>query len=108
MTRKKHHRPPEKYWNELVSMYFSFCNEKFHDVPAFSGSAPRDMKTIIANLRKRAEKQGYEWDHDNATIRWRLFLEQAYKDEWLRTNWLLSNLARQFDKIIFNAHKQPK
>jgi hypothetical protein len=105
MTHKPNKRA-EAFWQELVSTYFQFCREKFHDVPTFTGSAPRDLKNIITTLRRRAEKKFDEWDMEHATIRLRLFLEYAYEDEWLRENWLLSNIYRQMDKIIFNAHKQ--
>ncbi len=32
-----------------------------------------------------------------------LFLQEFYKDTWLRNNFLLSNINRQKDKIFFNA-----
>jgi hypothetical protein len=109
MTKKKTKAPPEHFWNELVSLYFRFCNEKFHDVPTFSGSAPRDMKEIIIALRKRAEHSGYEWNHETATTRWWAFLEFAYRsDAWLRDHWLLSHLNRNKDAIFLNHSKQKK
>lgn len=96
----------ELYWNELVGVYFDFTKQKFHDVPSFDGSAPRDLKTIIQTLRKRAEDKGVEWTHEVATTRFRHFLEWAYMDKWLSENWLLQNINRQKDKIFFSITRQ--
>lgn len=107
MKKRSSKKPPEPFWGELVSIYFRFCNEKFHDVPTFMGSSPRDMKQIVTALRKRAEKHGYEWNHETATTRWWAFLEFAYRsDAWLRDHWTLFNLSRQKDAIFFNHSKQ--
>lgn len=107
MAKKiKEKKAPELYWNELVGVYFDFTKQKFHDVPSFDGSAPRDLKTIIQTLRKRAEDKGVEWTHEVATTRFRHFLEWAYMDKWLSENWLLMNINRQKDKIFFSITKQ--
>ena len=105
---KKAKRPAEPYWSDMVGVYFDFCRNRFNDVPTFDGSAPRDMKTIIAALRVRAEAANVEWTHETATTRWRSFLEYAFCDRWLAENWLLQNINRQKDKIFFNIAKQKK
>lgn len=99
-------KTPEPYWNDLVGIYFSFCKEKFHDVPSFDGSSPRDLKSIITVLRKRCESSGNEWTYEAATGRFKHFLEYAYMDRWLADNFILSNISRQKDKIFFNIAKQ--
>lgn len=105
--KKSIKRSPEPFWNDFVSIYFSFCREKFSDVPSFDGSAPRDLRLIVVALRKRAEKNGFEWDHDSATSKFRHFLEYAFATEhWLRDHWTLSNLNRSKDAIFFNHTKQ--
>lgn len=99
---KKEKKPPEPFWNEQVGVYFDFTKGKFHDVPpSFDGSAPKDLKTILETLRKRAEEKNIEWTHEVATTRFRHFLEWAYMDRWLSENWLLQNINRQKDKIFF-------
>lgn len=107
MAKKvKEKKAPELYWNELVGVYFDFTKQKFHDVPSFDGSAPRDLKTIIQTLRKRAEDKGVEWTHEVATTRFRHFLEWAFMDKWLSQNWLLQNINRQKDKIFFSITRE--
>lgn len=96
----------EPYWNDLVSVYFQFCREKFNDVPTFDGSSPRDLKAIVATLRKRCEESNHEWSYEAATGRLKFFLEYAYQDRWLSENFLLSNINRQKDKIFFNISKR--
>lgn len=95
--------PPEPYWGELVQAYFAFCRNHFHEEPSFDGSAPRDLKNIVSALRKRSELKGWAWTERDAQQRLYLFLQECYKDQWLRNNFLLSNINRQKDKIFFNA-----
>ena len=104
--KKKSVRPPEPFWNEFVSIWFSYCKEKFNEIPTFDGSSPRDLKSIIITLRKRCEQSGHEWNSEAATMRFRHFLDYCFQDRWLSENWMLSNLNRQKEKIFFNIAKQ--
>ena len=97
---------PEPYWNELVEVYFTFCQRKFNEKPSFDGSSPRDLKNIIRSLKKRAMDAGVEWTYGVAATRLNKFLESAYSDQWLQNNFLLSNINRQKDKIFFNTSRQ--
>ena len=103
---KKKQTTPELFWNDLVSVYFSFCKEKYNTIPTFDNSSPRDLKAIIITLRKRAENKGVEWNYETATTRLRHFLEWCFMDKWLSQNWILQNLNRQKDKIFMNASRQ--
>lgn len=108
---KRQNKPktPEPFFQDMVSIYFSFCKDKFHEVPTFDGSAPRDLKSIIKTLRQRAESIPIEWDYETATTRFRHFLEFAYSwSQWLRNNWLLFNLNRQKDAIFYAIKQQSK
>ena len=106
MVKSKKKRPPEPYWNKLVSVYFEFCRSRFNDEPSFDGSAPRDMKNILIYLRTRAEAKDIEWTEEIAATRWKSFIEYAFTNRWLAENWLLSNINRQKDAIVFNSSKQ--
>jgi hypothetical protein len=92
----------EPFFKELVSVYFTFCRNKFGEDPTFDGSSPRDFKSIITTLRSRATSSDIEWNLDTATTRLHNFLTYAYNDAWLRKNFLLFNINRQKDKIFFN------
>lgn len=108
MTRIKKEKKPkviEPYWNDLVQVYFEFTKTKFSEPPSFDGSAPRDLKSIIQVLHKRAEEKGIEWTQEVAKTRFKMFLDFAFSDWWLSENWLLQNINRQKDKIIFKATK---
>jgi hypothetical protein len=104
--KEKKEKKIEPYWQDLVSIYFDFTKSKFHDVPSFDGSAPRDLKSILQALRKRAEDKSVEWTYEVATTRFRHFLEWAYMDKWLSQNWLLMNINRQKDKVFFEITRQ--
>lgn len=103
---KKEKKQPEPYWQDMISVWFNFCKEKYNDVPTFDNSSPRDLKNIIQALRKRAEDKGVEWTQEVAIMRFRHFLEHCWMDRWLSENWLLMNIARQKDKIFFSITKQ--
>lgn len=102
---KKVKNPPEPFWNDFVEEYFRYTKEKFNEFPCFDNSAPRDLKSIIQVLRKRSEERGVEWTKETAIFRFKMFLEFAFSDWWLSENWLLQNINRQKDKIIFKATK---
>jgi hypothetical protein len=104
--KEKKEKKIEPYWQEMVGVYFDFTKSKFHDIPSFDGSAPRDLKNILQALRKRAEDKGIEWTQEVAIIRFRHFLEHCWMDRWLSDNWLLMNIARQKDKIFFSITRQ--
>jgi hypothetical protein len=108
MTKAKKEKKPktvEPYWQDFIDCYFEFTKSKFTVKPSFDGSAPRDLKNIIQTLKKRAEDAGIEWTKETAIHRFRLFLQYAFSDWWLSENWLLQNINRQKDKIIFKAAK---
>jgi hypothetical protein len=106
MTKvKKEKKPPVEYWQDFVSLYFEFTKSRLKDVPTFDGSAPRDLKTIILALKKRADDAGVEWTQEIALFRFKTFLELAFSDWWLSENWMLSNINRQKDKVFFKAAK---
>lgn len=99
---KKAKKPPEPYFKEMVELWFSYCREKFDETPSFTGSSPRDLKTILTSLRERAEKSEVQWTLEIATLRLKNFLDFAWGEKWLREHWLLSNINRQKDTIFFN------
>lgn len=103
---KKAKQPPELYWNDFVSIFFSFTKEKFNETPSFDGSQPRDLKNIIIELRKRCEKGKHEWTYEAATTRFRHFLEYCFLDRWLSNNWILRNLNSQKDRIFFEMARK--
>lgn len=47
--KKKSVRPPEPFWNEFVSIWFSFCKEKFNEIPTFDGQKDK----IFFNVSKQ-------------------------------------------------------
>jgi hypothetical protein len=90
----------EPYWSVLVDIWFEFNKKKFGTEPSFKGRDPKFFKTIIENLKKRAEKKKIEWTETEATARLCSFLEYAFADTWLKDHFLLKNLDEQFDAII--------
>lgn len=90
-----------EHWKALVEVWFAYYQEVKGEEPTFRGSAPKDLKQIVENLRRRVEKnRKQEWTEEVAKDYLLKFLQYAYALTWIKDNFLLSNLNRQFDKII--------
>ena len=96
----KKNEEPEPYWEKLVDTWFTFGKEKFGEKPSFDGQDPKIFKRIIQRLKKRAGDKKIEWTEITGPQRLKLFLEMAFSEKWLSENFLLSNLEKQFDKIV--------
>lgn len=94
------------FWKKLVDVWFVFYTEKFFEPPSFKGEDPRHLKHICDNLQKRALGRNFEWSEEKAADTLQAFLQFAYTDKWLKENFLLQNLYKQFDKIITNGKQQ--
>lgn len=95
----KKDKPETKHWKELVDVWFTFYKTKYLIEPTFNGVAAKNLKDIVTRLEKMPRPQQWEWTDIYATASLKKFLEKAYEDSWLQKNYLLQNLANQFDKI---------
>lgn len=95
-------KQPEPFFQDIVSDWFHYCRDKFDEEPSFTGSSPKDLKLILVSLRERADKSEVEWSLLIARHRFKMFLDFAWQQKWLREHWLLSNINRQKDTIFFN------
>lgn len=94
---------PEPFWQSLVEVWFDFNRKEFGDEPSFQRDEPKILKRIIQLLKKRAATKNEPWTEETAPVRFKNFLDKAFKQKWLNENFLLSNLEKQFDKIILIA-----
>lgn len=105
----KKEKEPTEHWQALVDVWFKFYMDKKTEEPTFGGPEGKQLKEIVERLRKRAEKRRETkpelgpWDEQNACNTLLHFLQHAYKIDWINNNFLLSNLHKQFDKIIADA-----
>lgn len=104
IDKKKKGKPVTQHWPEMISVFFDFCREKFSTKPSFDGSAPRDLKTILTALQQRSEEHQIDWSLKNSSAILALFLNEAFKDNWIKQNFMLHILNRQKDKIIFKIN----
>jgi len=111
VTKKNKKSKAEKkettpHWQNLVDVWYEFYKSKKSEEPTFTGSAPKDLKAILKNLESRSNARGEGWAEDVAKVTFGAFLKFAYSQQWLADNFLLSNLNRQFDKIITSKNGQ--
>lgn len=90
--------PPEKYYTQLLEIYFGFHRTHFIDddgfgiTPDWSGNVrgmeARSLKLLITWLRGRAEEKNQEWTLEQAKKNFTAFLEKAYTIPFLKNSFL--------------------
>lgn len=105
----KSHLPPNgdkpekivtEHWKEIVDCWFAFYKQKFETEPTFNGQSTKALKSITETIQRAWLKSGKDWTKENAIICLENFFTKAYKDDWLKQNFLLPVLASKFDSII--------
>lgn len=91
----------EPHWQNMIELYFEFCEKKFGAPPSFDGSAAMGLKHLLKELKKRSESNNFEWTLDCAQQTLTTFLEVAITDPFLAQNFFLRLLNSQKDKIFF-------
>jgi hypothetical protein len=93
-------KDPTDYWHKHIALWFEFYEDKMKAKPTFNASAGKQLKSIIINLKKISEDQSFEWTEEYSLKVLKHFYSLAYADQWLKNNFLLSNLLSKFDSII--------
>ena len=109
---KKKNVEEEPFWEHMISVWFDFNVQLFlkknqgadpkAGEPSWEEVHKRALRRIVKRLRMRSIYQRIEWQVDVAIEKLRAFLTAAAADRWLYDNFILSNLEKQFDKIILN------
>lgn len=98
-------KEPTKFWKSFVEIWFRRYDEVTNSKPTFNGAAAKNLKSIIQRLEKLYyDKNSHEWEEVKALITFNKFLDNALKDDWLKSNFILTNLSAKFDIIV----NQPK
>jgi hypothetical protein len=98
-------KEPTKFWKSFVDIWFRRYDEVTGAKPTFNPAAAKNLKSIIQRLEKMYfDKNNEHWEEVKALITFNKFIDNALRDDWLKSNFLLTNLSTQFDKII----NQPK
>lgn len=106
--KKKEDATP--HWSALVSEWFRFyvqmhggAKPSFEEVKGSPSSPPSNLKQLMQKIRQRVADHpataNVVWDEGNAVTYLRMYLTKAWNDQWLRDNFLLSNLNSKFDAI---------
>lgn len=103
---------PEKFWKQLVKVWFDVYKELLPKVegndaiPSFVGAELRHMKSLVKELRERAEKNNVVWNEENAKKRWEAFLRKSYEDDFVSKNFMLRIISNNRTKIFNNQITQ--
>ncbi len=95
-----------EHWPAMVDTWFTFYKKRYLIDPTFNGAAAKNLKLILQQLKKRST--GQEWTQEYAAAVFNRFLQLAFDDQWLNTNFLLSNLYSKFDTIISKKNGNTK
>lgn len=113
MGEKKNIAPPEKFFKPCVAVWFKVYGELVPPIeveegvfeiaqPSFIGAETRHMKSILKELRERAEGKKVVWTEQEATTRMELFLRRAWEDAWISKNFMLRIISNNRTKIFNN------
>jgi len=97
-------KEPTAFWNNFVEIWFRFYETQIGSKPTFNGANANHLKSIVKRLEKlyNEKNAGTDkvWDELSSARILNHFLDNALKHEWLKANFLLTNLSVQFDKIV--------
>ena len=94
-----------KFWKSFVEIWFRRYEEVTLSKPTFNKAAAANLKSIILRLEKMYKsKNETDWDELAALRTFNKFIDNALKDEWLKSNLLITHLSSKFDVIV----NQPK
>ena len=89
-----------EHWKSLVAKWFEYYEQKMGQPPTFPPSMAAHLKSIVQRIKKMSDQKNFEWTEQQATKSLHHFLAKAWEDDWLRANFLLTNLSTKFDSIV--------
>lgn len=114
---KKKIAPPEKFFKQCVGVWFKVYEELVPPievepgvfekaVPSFIGAETRHMKSILKDLRERAERKNVIWTEEEAKKRFELFIRRSWEDDFVSRNFMLRIISNNRTKIFNNQISQ--
>lgn len=99
----KKERKPIEHFNPCVAIWFEVYLSSYGRKPTFKSPEAASFKSLLLKLKDSCAEAGKDWTQENATQALRAYLMAARKDNWLCNNFLISNLNRQYDKVLSMA-----
>ena len=90
----------DSVFKNLVKIWFEFHYEKYQFKPTFSAIDGKKLKALVEKLKKLSESKNFEFTNSVAEGSFQKFLNMAYQDNWIRSNFQLQILDSKFDSII--------
>lgn len=116
-VEKKVAAPPEKYWQKLVQVYFTFYKKRFKDndgymmspdwSPEKRGMESKGLKEILTRLRTIAEQKDFDWTEEYACEQLDLFLHKAYQKPFIAKSMMCCLMNKYKDEIIVSEYNDP-
>lgn len=122
IVEKKEKAPPEKFFGEMVKVFYRFHVSHFVDDDGFKlapdfneqkrGIEYSGLKKIVTRLRTLAEEKNIEWTEEYAKASiWNFLLKAYHNFSFIRKGFLLCVMAKYKDPIIasqlnFNLSKR--
>jgi len=96
-------RQPERFFKSIIGEYLRFCREKLNVTTDIDPRTTREMRLIVAKLRKRCEDAGCDWNKEVALKRFTAFLHYAYADNYVKDHWSTYEV-HEFLKKLNESH----
>jgi hypothetical protein len=97
---EKSKSPENSFFKNFTKIWFDFHQEKYEFKPNFKSIDGAKINSIISKLKKIAEQKNFEFTQEIAEQSFLKFLNLAYSDDWLKSNFQLQILDSKFDSII--------
>lgn len=96
----------ELYWKASCKVWFDwYALQREGEEPDFSGSAPKDLKSIIKKVRDKCKKHSLEWNEDVAGRSLLQFFNLCLKYPFTSDKLMLSLFNKYFQEIIISNGK---
>ena len=88
------------HWKVLVDVWFEWYSiQRIGKKPDFTGSAPKDLKSIIEKVKNKCDANDYEWNEENAKKALNHFFNLALAYKFTSDKLLLSLFNKYFQEI---------
>lgn len=91
------------FWEPMKIKYSDFYKGKFELKPDFNSSEGKSLIGVLEKIKETADEKKVAWTKENAARYLERFLELAYEDKWVKDNFTLANIKKQFQILRDNG-----
>lgn len=100
----------EPFWDAIVKVWFDwYAEQRIGEQPDFTGSAPKDLKSLVKKIKAKCIEHNLAWTEENAIRAFVQFFNLCLKYKFTSDKLMLSLFNKYFQEITTNGkQKQSK